>query len=106
MAADELDISLDSVDMVMGDTALCPWDSGTHGSRSIRGFGPPLRAAAAEARAILLELAAEHLKIPRNRLKTQDGAVFDVEQNQNRVTYAELTKREKDRPALKRRSDN
>ncbi|MEJ2724990.1 MAG: molybdopterin-dependent oxidoreductase, partial [Deltaproteobacteria bacterium] len=61
MLADELDVSLEAVDMVMGDTDLCPWDMGTFGSRSTRFFGPPLRAAGAEARRVLLELASEHL---------------------------------------------
>ena len=32
MAADELGVALDSITMVMGDTALCPWDMGTFGS--------------------------------------------------------------------------
>ena len=36
MLADELDVSLDNVDMVMGDTDLCPWDMGTFGSMSTR----------------------------------------------------------------------
>ena len=53
MAADELAVPLDSVDMVMGDTALCPFDNGTYGSMSTRFFGPALRAAAAEAKAVL-----------------------------------------------------
>ena len=47
MLADELDVSLDAVDMVMGDTDLCPWDMGTFGSMTTRFFGPPLREAAA-----------------------------------------------------------
>jgi len=37
--ADELDVSIDTVDMVMGDTDLCPWDMGTFGSMSTRSFG-------------------------------------------------------------------
>ena len=59
--AEELDVPLTSVDMVMGDTDLCPWDMGTFGSRTTRFFGPPLREAAAEARAILIQLASERL---------------------------------------------
>ena len=55
MMAEELDVPLESVDMVMGDTALCPYDSGTVGSRSTKYFGPPLRQASAEARAVLLQ---------------------------------------------------
>ena len=58
MLAEELDAPLDSVDIVMGDTDLCPWDMGTWGSMTTRFFGPPLLSAAAEARAVLLELAA------------------------------------------------
>jgi isoquinoline 1-oxidoreductase len=92
MLADELDVTFESVDMVMGDTDLCPWDMGTFGSMTTRFFGPPLRAAAAEARAVLIELAAEYLKIPKGRLKTKDGIVFDKTENKNRVTYAQLAK--------------
>src|SRR3989337_4563512 len=50
MLADELDVSLESVEMVMGDTNVCPWDMGTFGSLSPRAFGSSLRAAGAEAR--------------------------------------------------------
>jgi len=92
MLADELDVTLDSVDMVMGDTSLCPWDMGTFGSMSTRFFGPPLRAASAEARAVLIELAAEYLKAPKDQLKAKNGTIFDKTQNKRRVTYAQLTK--------------
>ena len=67
MLADELDVPLEQVDMVMGDTDLCPWDMGTFGSMSTRFFGPPLRAAAAEAKSVLLELAAERLQTAGRR---------------------------------------
>ncbi len=50
MLADELDVPFDSVDMIMGDTDLCPWDLGTFGSMTTRFFGPVLRGAAAEAK--------------------------------------------------------
>ena len=50
MLAEELDTPLDTVDIVMGDTDLCPWDMGTFGSMTTRMFGPALRAAAAEAK--------------------------------------------------------
>jgi CO/xanthine dehydrogenase Mo-binding subunit len=32
MAADELGVALESINMIMGDTELCPWDMGTFGS--------------------------------------------------------------------------
>jgi len=91
MLAEELDVALASVDMVMGDTDLCPWDMGTFGSMTTRFFGPPLRAAAAEARKVLLELAAERLKVPAGRLQAKDGAIHVSGQPATRVTYAALT---------------
>jgi isoquinoline 1-oxidoreductase len=92
MLADELDVPFDSIDMVMGDTDLCPWDRGTWGSMTTRFFGPILREAAAEARAALMELAAEYLRVPLKRLLAKDGVIFDKGQTGHRVTYAQLTK--------------
>ena len=90
MLADELDVPLEAVDMVMGDTDRCPWDMGTFGSRSTRFFGPPLRAAGAEARRILLELAAERLQTPLAKLTVVDGVVFDPADPTKRIAYAAL----------------
>jgi nicotinate dehydrogenase subunit B len=92
MLADELDVPLDVVNMVMGDTDLCPWDMGTFGSRTTRFFGPPLREAAAEARAILIQLASEHLQLNESQLTVKEGVVVDKNNSGNRVTYAELAK--------------
>ena len=93
--ADELDVSLESVDMVMGDTARCPFDAGTWGSRTTPYFGPVLRAAGAEARAILIGLAAVRLKVPKARLAVKDGVVFNKTRKSQKVTYAQLTKGKK-----------
>ncbi|MFH1716217.1 MAG: molybdopterin cofactor-binding domain-containing protein [Planctomycetota bacterium] len=93
--ADELDVSIDSVDMVMGDTALCPYDAGTWGSMTTPYFGPVLRAAGAEARAILMGLAAVRLKVPKDRLAVKDGVVFDKTNEATKVTYAQLTQGKK-----------
>ncbi|MEJ2544279.1 MAG: molybdopterin-dependent oxidoreductase, partial [Calditrichaceae bacterium] len=95
MLADELDVALESVDMIMGDTDLCPWDMGTFGSMSTRFFGPPLRAAGAEGRRILLELAAEQLNKPLKLLIVENGVVYDTTNRTNKVTYAQLAKGKK-----------
>lgn len=105
MLAEELNVPLASVDMVMGDTDLCPWDMGTFGSMSTRFFGPPLRAAAAEARAVLLQLAAERLGIPPAQLQIQDGTVFDPAHPEKKVSYAELTQGKRIERRLERKAD-
>jgi nicotinate dehydrogenase subunit B len=95
MAAEELSVSMDSIHMIMGDTDLCPWDMGTFGSMSIRFFGPPLRAAAAEAKAILVEMAAERLKGPKSNLKVENGVIFAGSGRKAQLTFAQLTKGQK-----------
>ena len=92
MLAEELEVPFDRVDMVMGDTGLCPWDGGTNGSRSIKYFGPALRAAGAEAREVLVQLAADRLTLPAARLAARDGFVVDRTAPGTRVAYGTLVK--------------
>jgi isoquinoline 1-oxidoreductase len=92
--AEELEISMNSVDMVMGDTDLCPYDAGTWGSLTTRFADPVLRAAAAEAREILLDLAAEQLGVAEETLEILDGTIF-VKNTSRKITYAELAKGKK-----------
>jgi nicotinate dehydrogenase subunit B len=111
MMAEELDVPYESVDMVMGDTDLCPWDAGTWGSLSTRVYGTFVREAAAEARDVLKELAAAYLLCPLDRLATRDGMVFDRRNPMNRVGYGRLTagrlieRRLKEVPPLKPASE-
>jgi len=92
MMADELNVPVASVKMVMGDTDLCPWDRGTWGSLSTRSFGPNMRAAAAEARGVLLDLASAKLGIPVTQLVVKDGIITDTKNSNNSISYAQLTK--------------
>ncbi len=92
MAAEELGVSLDAIEMVMGDTDLCPWDMGTFGSMTTRFFGPALRAAACEARAVLLELAAEKLQAPKHELMVEAGVISLKGNPRERISFGELAK--------------
>ncbi|MDR0842509.1 MAG: molybdopterin-dependent oxidoreductase, partial [Acidobacteriota bacterium] len=94
MAAEELRVNLDSITMVMGDTSLCPWDMGTFGSMSVRVYGASLRAAAAEARTILLEMAAEKLAVAKDTLQIENGVIFAADRSK-KATFAELTQGQK-----------
>jgi len=111
MLADELDVNYDSIDIFMGDTDLCPWDEGTYGSLTTRTFGPLLRAAGAEARATLLEMAAENLSVPVGGLEVRDGIVTVKADKKKKVTYGTLTsgkeivKRLEKKPVLKKSSE-
>ncbi len=91
VVADELGVPINLVDMVMGDTELCPYDAGTWGSLTTRFADPVLRAAAAEAREILIDLAATKFGVSEASLKLDNGIIYETENPSNKVTYAELT---------------
>ncbi|MCX7974666.1 MAG: molybdopterin-dependent oxidoreductase, partial [Candidatus Aminicenantes bacterium] len=90
--AEELDVNLEVIEVVLGDTALCPYDMGTFGSRTIKYFGSALRLAAAEARAVLVELASEKLGVPKEQLATKNGFVYDLKRPSKKIAYGQLTK--------------
>ena len=90
MAAEELGVDVRSIDMVLGDTDRCPWDMGTFGSMTTRFFGPALRAAAAEARVALIEIAAARLGVPAGSLSARNGVVSVSGAPARQVSYAEL----------------
>ncbi|WP_132255334.1 xanthine dehydrogenase family protein molybdopterin-binding subunit [Methylobacterium segetis] len=75
MAAEELDLPIDRVTIVQGDTALTPDQGPTYGSLSIQKGGVEIRQAAATARARLLTLAAERLGVSPDTLVTENGTV-------------------------------
>jgi isoquinoline 1-oxidoreductase len=88
--AEELRVPLASVDVVLGDTASVPWDMGTFGSRSTASVGLELRKAAATARSLLLELAADRLDLPASDLTAVEGRVASTSEGARSVSYAEL----------------
>jgi len=106
--ADELEVDVNDVDIVMGDTELCPYDAGTWGSMTTRFMDPMIRAAAAEARTVLIELASEKLGIPVGQLVAKNGNVLANSDKSKSVSYAELTKGKKivravsEKPELKK----
>jgi nicotinate dehydrogenase subunit B len=75
LVAEELAVSPDAVRVVMGNTDVSPFDWGTFGSGSMPYAAPPLRAAAATAREVIRELAAERFGMPAAGLTVAGGMV-------------------------------
>src|SRR5205823_13385333 len=64
IVADELDVAFERVTVVMGDTAFTCNQGGASGSTGVQRGGVTLRYAAAEARRLLVERAAQRLAVP------------------------------------------
>ena len=77
IGAEEMDVSLARIRVVMADTARTPDEGVTAGSMSLETSGNALRWAAAEARHRLLAIAYEELEAPLERLVVADGVVTD-----------------------------
>jgi CO/xanthine dehydrogenase Mo-binding subunit/aerobic-type carbon monoxide dehydrogenase small subunit (CoxS/CutS family) len=90
IAAEELDVAIDCIQVVMGDTDQTPDEGFTVGSRSLETTGRAVRQAAAEARQHLLSIAFEELEAPRERLMVTNGTITDPATGRS-TTYWELS---------------
>jgi len=75
IAAEELDVSLERIQMVMGDSEQTPDEGLTVGSMSLQTSGQAIRQAAAEAGHALLQLAIEELEAWPDDLVVEDGQI-------------------------------
>jgi CO/xanthine dehydrogenase Mo-binding subunit len=90
IVAEELDVPLARVTIVMGDTATTVDQRGTGSSNGVMTGGAALRKAGAQGRATLVALASERLGVPTTDLAVRDGVVFAKGDPARRVTYGEL----------------
>jgi isoquinoline 1-oxidoreductase len=90
--AEELRAPVASIRMVMGDTALTPYDMGTFGSRTTPTMWPQIRKAAAAAREMLADLAAQKWNVDRASISIANGKVTSGGRS---AAFGELTRGEK-----------
>jgi CO/xanthine dehydrogenase Mo-binding subunit len=90
LVGEELDIPLERIAMIEGDTALTPNQGPTAGSYGIARGGTRLRQAAATARQALLALASQRLGRPAGDLEVADGVVRARDGSGGPLTYGDL----------------
>jgi nicotinate dehydrogenase subunit B len=87
IVAEELDVPFKSVTVIMGNTASSVNQGGASGSTGVQLGGKQMRMAAAEARRVLVEMAAEKLGVAADKLTVTDGVISD---GTHKTSYAEL----------------
>lgn len=90
IVAEELDVPLERVTIVMGDTATTVNQRGTGSSNGVIQGGAALRKAGAQGRATLLALASQRLGVPADALYVRDGIVYVKADPMKHVGYGEL----------------
>lgn len=76
VAAEELGLPLDRVNLLLGDTANGPYSPVSSGSATQSTIGPAIQAAAAEAKRQLLDVAATILEVSADDLSVRDGKIW------------------------------
>ncbi len=87
VAAEELDLDMSQLKTVRLDTNVTPNQGGTYSSASIQRGGPQVRAASAEARQALLQMASKRLGAPAEALTVSKGV---ISAGSDKVSYGEL----------------
>jgi nicotinate dehydrogenase subunit B len=90
IVAEELDMPFKAVTVIMGNTATSVNQGGASGSTGIQSGGKQMRVAAAEARRVLVEMAASRLGTPADQLIVVNGVVSAAFNRDKKVSYAEL----------------
>jgi CO/xanthine dehydrogenase Mo-binding subunit len=79
IAAEELGLPLDRVDVSLGDSARGPFASVSAGSSSVPSMGPAVRAAAADAAWQLIEIAAQRFEVEERTLSLHGGKIVSTD---------------------------
>ena len=90
IVAEELDIPFKNVKVIMADTAMTVNQGGASGSTGIQTGGKQMRVAAAEARRVLVEMAASQLSVPAEKLVVTDGVVSASDDKTKSISYAQM----------------
>jgi CO/xanthine dehydrogenase Mo-binding subunit len=81
IAAEELGVPLEWVDVVLGDSARGPYATLSAGSSTTPSVGPAVRAAAADAKRQIIEIAAQRFDLEERVLDIKDGTVVSADGN-------------------------
>ena len=90
IVAEELDVPFKRVKVFMGDTANSVNQGGASGSTGIQFGGKQMRMASAEARRVLVEMAAGLLSTPVEQLVVNDGVVSSRADATKRISYEQM----------------
>jgi CO/xanthine dehydrogenase Mo-binding subunit len=90
IVAEELDVPFKSIKVFMGDTATSVNQGGASGSTGLQEGGRQMRMAAAEARRVLVDMAADKLGVPADQLTVTDGVVHAAADTSKNASYADL----------------
>ncbi|MFL5913664.1 MAG: xanthine dehydrogenase family protein molybdopterin-binding subunit, partial [Gaiellaceae bacterium] len=81
IAAEEFGVPLDRVEVMLGDTSRGPFATLSAGSSTTPSMGPAVRAAAADAKRQVIEIAAQRFDLEERVLDIREGQIVSADGN-------------------------
>ena len=90
IVAEELDVPVERISIEHADTATTQFATPSGGSKTVPTESPAIRAAAIEVKRQLLEMAADHLKVPASDLELRGSEVVSRADAARKVAVAQI----------------
>lgn len=97
VAAEVLEIPIEKIEVILGDTATCPYGPTSGGSQTAPSVSPAVRDAAEQMKSRLISGAAAILEIPEDNLHYQDGMIFAKNDPEKKLTIGEVVRKMEER---------
>lgn len=93
IVAEELGLAVEDVRVIHSDTDICPWDVGSHASRTTFVAGNAALGAARKIKARILEMGAKELNAPLEKLVLANRMLLHREDPEKKIEIAKLLRK-------------
>ncbi|NOX90388.1 MAG: xanthine dehydrogenase family protein molybdopterin-binding subunit [Calditrichaeota bacterium] len=93
VASEVLEIPMEKVEVLLGDTAVAPYCGSSGGSTTAPSVSPAVRDAAEQMKAKLLSGAAAHLNVSESQLVYRNGVIHTKGKNKKSMTIREIARK-------------
>ncbi|MHB2150367.1 xanthine dehydrogenase family protein molybdopterin-binding subunit [Calditrichota bacterium LG25] len=93
VAAEVLDIPVEKIEVILGDTDVAPYCGSSGGSTTAPSVSPAVRDAAEQMKAKLFSAAAAHLGVPESQLKYAGGKFYSAGEKSASLDIGQLARK-------------
>ncbi len=90
VAAEVLEVPMENISVLLGDTAACPFGPSSGGSTTAPSISPAVRDAAAQMRAKLMSGAAAIMEVPESALMYRNASIFVKDTPDKKISISEV----------------
>jgi len=93
IVAEELGLNMEDIHVIHSDTDICPWDVGSHASRTTFIAGNAALGAARKIKSRILEMAAKELYAPLEKLVLRNRHIQHADEPDRKVEIGKLLRK-------------